>query len=66
MRTDLFRLLGSIALLTLILVIAVKLAQQSSATASATPSPKTPSLQSHGVCGPGLRPDQNGDCVKDY
>lgn len=69
-KPDMFRILGCIVMVTLILVIAVKLSKQcmvhppmsASATATATPSPSaTPGA--HGVCGSGYRPDHNGMCV---
>lgn len=76
-KPDLFRILGCVVMVTLILVIAVKLSKQCmppvpkvqkapkgspSPSASHTPSAK----QSHGVCEAGFRPDQNGFCVEDY
>ena len=68
-KPDMFRILGCIVMVTLILVIAVKLSKQcmvqpptASATASASAS-ATPGA--HGVCGSGYRPDHDGMCVPD-
>ena len=64
-KPDMFRILGCIVMVTLILVIAVKLSKQCMVqppTASAMPSPSaTPGA--HGVCGSGYRPDHDGMCV---
>jgi hypothetical protein len=79
-KPDLFRVLGCVVMVTLILVIAVKLSKQcmhavpklqkaSPSTTSASPSSALdyPSVkQGHGVCEAGFRPDQNGFCVNDY
>jgi hypothetical protein len=68
-------------MVTLILVIAVKLAKQctthaspsgtsssaASASSSAAPAAEYPAhVQGRGVCQAGFRPDQNGNCVKDF
>ena len=77
-KPDLFRVLGCVVMVTLILVIAVKLSQQctpktapiavkNAPSATATPTPEYASVkQGHGVCGAGFRPDENGVCVHDY
>jgi len=81
-KPDLFRVLGCVVMVTLILVIAVKLSKQcvssahvhsapkaprGSPSTSATPTPEYPSVkQGHGICESGFRPDQNGFCVQDY
>jgi len=72
-KPDLFRILGCVVMVTLILVIAVKLSKQcmkrAPPTQSATPraNSATPAAkQAHGVCQSGYRPDQNGFCVEDY
>lgn len=78
-KPDLFRVLGCVVMVTLILVIAVKLSKQCmpsagpavhkapKASTSATPTPGYPSTQQgHGICEAGFRPDQNGFCVEDY
>lgn len=77
MKPDLFRILACVAMVTLILVIAVKLSKQTvSQSPSPSPSPSskvnrdslpsTPVIQAHGVCGAGFRPDQNANCVEDF
>lgn len=76
-KPDVFRILGCVVMVTLIVVIAVKLAKQctthespsasASPTASATPKAEYPGhVQGRGVCQAGFRPDQNGNCVKEY
>lgn len=79
-KPDLFRVLGCVVMVTLILVIAVKLSKQcmyarpkpvkttlSTTTPSASATSDYPSVkQGHGVCEAGFRPDQNGFCVNDY
>jgi hypothetical protein len=70
-------------MVTLILVIAVKLAKQctthaspsgtssaassASASSASAPAAEYPAhVQGRGVCQAGFRPDQNGNCVKDF
>jgi hypothetical protein len=79
-KPDLFRVLGCVVMVTLILVIAVKLSKQcitvqqarkGSSSASPSPSPSaTPSYppmkNGNGVCEAGFKPDHNGLCVYDY
>jgi hypothetical protein len=68
-KPDLFRILGCVALVTLILVIAVKMSKQCmripaapvKARGSASPSS---SRQGDGACKDGFRPDENGFCVQ--
>ena len=78
-KPDLFRILGCIVMVTLILVIAVKLSKQcmisAKAVNSASPHAKsgsprslsaTPATQAHSECQSGYKVDQNGFCIEDY
>jgi len=78
-KPDLFRILGCIVMVTLILVIAVKLSKQCMAPAkavnSASPHAKsgsprslsvTPGTQAQSECQSGYKVDQNGFCIEDY
>jgi hypothetical protein len=68
-KPDLFRILGCVALLTLIFVIAVKMSKQcmripasgSPATATATASPSA-----KGACKAGFTVNEHGFCVEAY
>jgi hypothetical protein len=71
-KPDLFRILGCIVMVTLILVIAVKLSKQCMTSAkavnSASPRPlsATPATQAQSECQSGYKVDQNGFCIEDY
>jgi hypothetical protein len=77
-KPDVFRILGCVVLVTLIIVIAVKMAQQctthaspsasSAASASSPVSAPAPAKgdSARGVCPAGFRPDQNGRCVENF
>ena len=79
-KPDLFRILGCVVMVTLILVIAVKLSKQcmpvqngrkgspsASATASATATPSyPPTKQGHMVCEAGFTLNEDGLCVQEY
>jgi hypothetical protein len=78
-KPDLFRILGCIVMVTLILVIAVKLSKQcmtrGKAVNSVSPHAKsasprslsaTPGTQAQSECQSGYRVGQNGFCIEDY
>jgi len=66
-KPDVFRILGCVAMVTLIFVIAVKLSKQCikhpkvSASASSSTSSKA-----DGACKAGFTADESGFCVQDY
>lgn len=70
-KPDVFRILGCVAMVTLIFVIAVKLSKQCikhpkvSASASASAS-ASPSSKMDGACKAGFTADESGFCVQDY
>ncbi len=70
-KPDLFRILGCVALLTLIFVIAVKMSKQcmripASSPGSGSPGSPAPGTPSKGACKAGFTTDEHGFCVESY
>ena len=78
-KPDLFRILGCVALLTLIFVIAVKMSKQcmripasgsattaATATATGTTAAASASPSAKGTCKSGFTVNEHGFCVEDY
>ena len=69
-KPDLFRILGCVALLTLIFVIAVKMSKQCMRIPASSPSAKAATASgtppSKGACKAGFTTDEHGFCVESY
>lgn len=71
-KPDLFRILGCVALLTLIFVIAVKMSKQCmripASSPARAPGPGSPGsgTPSKGACKAGFTTDEHGFCVESY
>ena len=66
-KPDVFRILGCVAMVTLIFVIAVKLSKQCMKhPPSASSASGSPSSNAHAACKAGFTADQSGFCVQDY
>lgn len=68
-KPDVFRILGCVAMVTLIFVIAVKLSKQCMAhppPRSSAPTSSTPSARGEeSECSAGFTLDKNGFCIRD-
>lgn len=62
-KPDVFRMLGCVAMVTLIFVIAVKLSKQCMAHPPSRGSPQ--SAQGEEGCMAGYTPDKNGFCIRE-
>jgi hypothetical protein len=62
-KPDMFRILGCIVMVTLILVIAVKLSKQCMVQPPMSTPSVTPSSSSTPACKAGYTPNENGFCM---